>query len=89
MATSLAPFTRARPSPPIPRDERGGLESPIMDEETRIALLEIKGSLAELRLNVTERFTTVNDRFADVNTKLDTIIDVLTEFRREYTEHTH
>jgi len=28
-----------------------------MDEETRIALLEIKGSLAELRLNVTERFT--------------------------------
>jgi|GEM_PF-939665 hypothetical protein len=61
----------------------------IMDEETRIALLEIKGSLAELRLNVTERFTTVDDRFADVNTKLDTIIDVLTEFRREYTEHTH
>ena len=61
----------------------------IMDEETRIALLEIKGSLAELRLNVTERFTTVNDRFAEVNTKLDTIIDVLTEFRREYTDHTH
>ena len=61
----------------------------IMDEETRIALLEIKGSLAELRLNVTERLTTVNDRFADVNTKLDTIIDVLTEFRRGYTEHTH
>ena len=60
-----------------------------MDEATRIALLEIKGSLAELRLNVTERFTAVNDRFADVNTKLDTIIDVLTEFRREYTEHTH
>jgi len=60
-----------------------------MDEETRIALLEIKGSLAELRLNVTERLTTVNDRFADVNTKLDTIIDVLTEFRRGYTEHTH
>jgi len=60
-----------------------------MDEATRIALLEIKGSLAELRLNVTERFTTVNDRFADVNTKLDTIIDVLTEFRRGYAEHTH
>ena len=45
--------------------------------------------MAELRLNVTERFTVVNDRFADVNTKLDTIIDVLTKFRREYTEHTH
>lgn len=60
-----------------------------MDDETRIALLEIKGSLAGLRLNVSERFTTVNDRFAQVNTKLDTIIDALTELRREYTEHTH
>jgi hypothetical protein len=59
-----------------------GSQEHAMDEETRVALLELRASQAETRVSLAE-FR------AEVNRKLDIIIDELAAFRAEYNQHTH
>ena len=53
-----------------------------MDEETRVALLELRASVAETRVSLFEFRI-------EVNRKLDLLIDELAAFRTEYNQHSH
>ena len=66
-----------------------GSQSTAMDEETRVALLELRASQAETRVSLSEFRNEVNRRLDDQSRKLDIIIDELAAFRAEYNQHTH
>ncbi len=66
-----------------------GSQSTAMDEETRVALLELRASQAETRVSLSEFRNEVNRRLDDQSRKLDLIIDELAAFRAEYNQHTH
>ena len=54
----------------------------VLGLEQRTGFAELKGSIADLRITNAERHDALKSR-------LDTLIDSLADFRREYAEHTH
>lgn len=60
-----------------------------MDEETRVALLEVKASVAEGRTFNAEQFALTAGRLVRLEERLDTLIDSLAETNAFLHSHWH
>lgn len=57
--------------------------------EMRAGFAEMRAGFAETRMGFVELETKLGGRIAAVDAKVETVIDALADFRREYQEHTH